>query len=390
MPIYLRLTIDGLRVEISTQRECNPAKWNKQSERVIGKKEEINRLNNHLDTLLSEVYVAEKQLSLSGEVITADAIRNKLTGKEDKGNMILLIYDYHNKQFEQLVKRKEFAIGTLKKFKTAYNSLEAFIKWKFKMNDYPVSKISNQFIIDYEFYLKTVHLNQHNTAMSHIKKLKKIVRLCAANGSIRLDPFKSFKITTAETHRNYLMDDELKKIAEKKFSNLRLDLVKDIFIFSCFTGLSYSDVAKLTSEDIGKGIDGELWIFTSRTKTGTASRIPLLPNAISIIDKYKSHPKAVADQTLLPVLSNQKMNSYLKEIADCTGLKKELTFHCARHTFATTVTLTNGVPIETVSKMLGHKSLRTTQVYARVLDNKVSLDMKMLQKKLAINSSEEK
>jgi len=141
-------------------------------------------------------------------------------------------------------------------------------------------------------------------------------------------------------------------VAEKRFSNSRLDLVKDIFIFSCFTGLSYSDVAKLTSEDIGKGVDGDLWIFISRTKTGTASRIPLLPDAISIIDKYKSHPKAVADRTLLPVFSNQKMNSYLKEIADCTGLNKELTFHCARHTFATTVTLTNGVPIETVSKIL--------------------------------------
>lgn len=153
-------------------------------------------------------------------------------------------------------------------------------------------------------------------------------------------------------------------------------MVKDIFVFSCYTGLSYSDVAKLTSDDMVKGIDGKLWIFTSRSKEDTLSRIPLLPEALNIIDKYKSHPKAVAHRVLLPILSNQKMNSYLKEISDCTNIKKELTFHCARHTFATTtVTLTNGVPIETVSKMLGHKSLRTTQIYAKVIDNKVSHDM---------------
>lgn len=382
MPIYMRLTVEGQRVEICSQRECDPIKWNKQSQRVIGKKEEINRLNNYLETLLSRVYIAEKELSLIGETVTANSIRNLLTGKEEKATMLLSTYQTHNEQFEELVKREEFAIGTLKKFKTAYKSLEAFIKVKYKVKDYPVSKISHQFITEYEFYLKTVQNNEHNTAMSQIKKLKKIVRMCVANGLIKQDPFKSFKITTFETHRNYLMEYELKKISEKKFFNKRLDLVKDIFIFSCYTGLSYSDVAKLGLEDINKGIDNKLWIFTSRIKTGTAARIPLLPEALNIINKYQTHPKVVADRVLLPILSNQKMNAYLKEIADCCDLKKELTFHCARHTFATTVTLTNGVPIETVGKMLGHKSLRTTQIYAKVLDNKVCTDMQELHKKL--------
>ncbi|WP_018612604.1 site-specific integrase [Segetibacter koreensis] len=361
MPIYMRLTVDGQRIEVSTQRECEPSKWNKQSERVIGKKEEINRLNSRLESLLSRIYVAEKELSLSGEIVSAIAIRDKLMGKEDQGNMLLKIYKHHNQEFEELVKREQFAIGTLKKFRSAYNSLHAFIKSKYKAEDYPVSKISHQFLADYEFYLKTTENNQHNSAMTKVKKLKKIVRICVANGWMKQDPFKSFKVTTAETHRNFLLEFELKKIHEKQFINPRLELVKDIFLFSCYTGLSYSDLAKLTPDEIVKGIDGKLWVFTSRTKVDTLSRIPLLPEALHIIEKYKCHPKAIANKVVLPILSNQKMNSYLKEISDCSGINKELTFHCARHTFATTVTLTNGVPIETVGKMLGHKSLRTTK-----------------------------
>lgn len=184
MPIYVRLTVNGEKVEISTQRSCDPSKWNKQAERVIGKKEEINRLNNHLESLLSRIHIAEKELYLSGEMITAIAIRDKLTGKEDKGNMALKIFKHHNNEFEELVKREEFAIGTLKKFWSAFNSLPAFITSKHKVEDYPVSKISYQFIADYEFFLKTSENNQHNTAVTKVKKLKKIVRICVANGWI--------------------------------------------------------------------------------------------------------------------------------------------------------------------------------------------------------------
>src|SRR3954452_7898184 len=156
MTIYMRLTVSGQRVEISTQRECDPIRWNKQSERVIGKKEDITRLNNHLESLLGKVYVAEKELSLKGETVTAESIRNWIFGKEVKTVTILSIYTDHNEQFEALVKSGEFAIGTQKKFQTAFNSLKSFIKWKYKGNDWPISKISYQFIADYEFYLKTI------------------------------------------------------------------------------------------------------------------------------------------------------------------------------------------------------------------------------------------
>jgi len=179
-----------------------------------------------------------------------------------------------------------------------------------------------------------------------------------------------------------LTETELQKIIDKEFDIERLCLVRDIFIFCCFTGLAYADVKKLKRNEIQIGIDGGKWIFTSRQKTEAPSRIPLLPTTLELLDRYKNHSQCSNGDKLLPVLSNQKMNAYLKEIADTCGIAKNFTFHIARHTFATTVTLGNGVPIETVSKMLGHKNLRTTQHYAKILDKKVSDDMAVLRKKL--------
>ena len=285
------------------------------------------------------------------------------------------------RQFEKLV-GLEFAHGTFKKFKSALKSLEHFIEWKFNKKDVYLTEVSHKFITDYEFYLKAVQKLQHNSAMGNIKKLKKIIRQCVANDWLEKDPFKSYKITTKETHRNFLLKDELELLMNKNLPIHRLDQVRDIFLFSCYTGLSYSDVMMLSPKDISIGIDGEQWIFTKRTKTDTASRIPLLPIAKTILEKYSDQPRIKSSGILLPKLSNQRLNSYLKEISDICGFNKELTFHCARHTFATTVTLTNGVPIETVGKMLGHRSLRTTQIYAKILDSKVSSDMKELKLKL--------
>lgn len=203
-----------------------------------------------------------------------------------------------------------------------------------------------------------------------------------ANNWIDKNPFSNYKAKVREVERVYLTEDEFQKILNKEFSTQRLSLVRDIFLFSCFTGLAYIDVKNLTKSHISLGIDGEKWIFTHRQKTESASKIPILPVTQLIIDKYLEHPQCLNEDRLLPILSNQKMNAYLKEIAGICEINKELTFHIARHTFATTVTLSNGVPIESVSKMLGHKNLRTTQHYAKVLDRKVSDDMRLLKEKL--------
>jgi site-specific recombinase XerD len=389
VPIYLRITVEGHRAEVSTQRQCVPERWNSQSGRMAGTKEDARIMNIYFDTLQTKMYELHRDVLLSGLPITADAIKNKFIGCDERPRMLVEIYEQHNQQFAELV-GKEFSEGTLKRFKTCKASIQGFLQWKYKASDLDIKKLGFEFVNDYEFYLKSIKNCSHNTAMGYVKKLKKIVRQCVAKDWLDKDPFMSYKVKIRETHRAYLSEEELQTLTNKEFAVARLDQVKDIFLFSCYTGLAYSDVMKLSPADIAIGIDGEKWVYTTRTKTDTASRIPLLPVAQEIISKYSKHPKAVSSNKLLPNLSNQRLNSYLKEIADICGFNKELTFHCARHTFATTVTLTNGVPIESVSKMLGHKSLRTTQHYAKILDIKVSEDMSVLRSKFSVSKQEEK
>ncbi|MEO6917121.1 MAG: site-specific integrase [Chitinophagaceae bacterium] len=388
MPIYLRITIDGARAEASIQRSCEPKKWSQRNGRAIGTKTEVVVLNTHLDIIQGNIFQIQRACALAVKKLSAkEFITNLFQTENTADHSLMNVFKEHNSQFEKLV-GKEFSYGTLKKFKTALSHLENFVEWKFQKKDVDLAMINHLFVKDFEFYLKTIPQMQHNTAMSNIKKLKKITRFCVANEWLAIDPFKSYKITTKETHRVFLMHDELEFLQSKVFTNTRLDQVRDIFIFSCYTGLAYSDVIKLMPKDVSVGIDGEQWIFTNRTKTDSQSRIPLLPVAKGLIEKYSKNPKIVSSGRLLPNLSNEKLNAYLKEISVLCGLKNELTFHCARHTFATTVTLTNGVPIETVGKMLGHKSLRTTQIYAKILDSKVSEDMKMLRSRLQNNKDD--
>ena len=382
LPIYVRITINGERAEWTCQRNCDQAKWNQQTGRAIGNKDETKSLNQYLDAIQANIFQVQKEYALRNEPIAAGQVRAKILHKtEEKKYSLIEVYQYHNDQFEKLV-GSEFSYGTYKKFKSALKSLKKFIEWKFKKKELYLVEVNHKFIIDYEFYLKSVQKLQHNSAMVNVKKLKKIIRQCVANDWLDKDPFKSYKITTKETHRNFLMEDELETLNMKNISVPRLDQVRDIFLFSCYTGLSYTDVMALTRNNISIGIDGEQWIFTTRAKTDTTSRVPLLPVARNIIEKYSNRPDIINSGKLLPKLTNQRLNSYLKEISDVCEFKKTLTFHCARHTFATTVTLTNGVPIETVGKMLGHKSLRTTQIYAKILDTKVSSDMQILKQKL--------
>jgi site-specific recombinase XerD len=219
--------------------------------------------------------------------------------------------------------------------------------------------------------------------MKYLANFKKIVLICVKNGWLQKDPFTGFKLAKKEIEWPFLTEQELQTIASKQFATERLNYVRDIFLFSCYTGLAYADVKKLKRSEVGLGVDGGKWIFTKRKKTDSSTRIPLLPTSLAILKKYSDHPQCVNEDKVLPVLSNQKMNTYLKEIADVCEIRKNLTFHIARHTFATTVTLSNGVPIESVSKMLGHKNLKTTQHYAKILDRKVGEDMNALKNRLA-------
>jgi len=296
--------------------------------------------------------------------------------------MLLEIFQEHNDQVTQLV-GKDFAAGTLERYETSLKHTRSFIQWKYKADDIDIKKLNYGFISGYEFWLKSVRNCNHNSTMKYLANFKKIVILCLKNGWISKDPFLGFKMSKKEVVREFLTEEELQLMQSKKFVSERINQVRDIFLFSCFTGLAYADVKKLKRSEINNGIDGEKWVFTSRQKTDTASRIPLLPLALQIMEQYANHPQCNNTGRLFPVLSNQKMNAYLKEIADICGLNKELTYHIARHTFATTVTLSNGVPIETVSKMLGHTNIKTTQQYAKILDLKISMDMQQLVKKMS-------
>lgn len=383
IPIYLRITVDGKRTELSAGRECDPVKWNNHAGRAIGTKEEIRVLNAYLDLLHHNIMIAHNSLIERRHKITSQTLKDVLSGNDKTTRYLMVLFAEHNKRVKAQL-GNGFEANTLKGYNTSVKHLIGFLKTKFGKNDIDINDLDHAFIVDFEFYLKADCKISGVSAAKYLKHLKKIVNHCLANNWLSVNPFIKFKSTARAKERTYLSQQELDAITKKHLTIERLQQVRDIFVFCCYTGLSYADIHKLQRSEIGIGMDGDKWIFTSRQKTDTSSRIPLLPAALKIIEKYEDHPQCENKGLLLPVLSNQKMNAYLKEIADLCGIKKLLTFHLARHTFATTVTLSNGVPIETVSKMLGHTAIKTTQHYAKILDVKVSQDMAQLKKKYAI------
>jgi site-specific recombinase XerD len=388
LPIYIRLTVDGKRMEFSSKKFIDATKWSAELSKMKGTSEEARSLNEYLNLMKSKIYDIQMELIHKNELLTLEVFKNKLIGIEERSRTLIPIFQDHNNKIKELV-GKEYAPGTLERYKTSLKHTIDFLEWKYKVSDIEIDKINHAFITDYEFYLRSVRNCANNTAVKYIKNFSKIIKICLANNWIERNPFSNYKAKVREVERVYLSQEEIENIINKDIKTDRLSLVRDIFLFSCFTGLAYIDVKNLTKSHISLGIDGEKWIFTHRQKTETASKIPILPITHMIIDKYEDHPECCNQNKLLPILSNQKMNAYLKEIAGVCEIEKELTFHIARHTFATTVTLTNGVPIESVSKMLGHKNLRTTQHYAKVLDKKVSEDMMILRNKM-LNSNNDK
>lgn len=382
-PIYTRVTVNAKRFEFSTNKYINPDKWSSEGNKIKGATEEARTINSHLDYLKNQVLEAEKKLFKKDITLNSENLKNELFGLSETNRMLVPIFQDHNNKIKELI-GKEYAPGTLERYTTSLKHTIEFMHWKYNVSDIDITKIDHAFITDYEFWLRSVRNCANNTAVKYIKNFNKIIKICLANDWLEKNPFANYKSKVKEVERVYLSEEEIQNIINKDLKTERLSLVRDIFLFSCFTGLAYIDVKNLTKSHINIGIDGEKWIFTHRQKTESASKIPILPITQMIIDKYEDHPQSVNQDKLIPILSNQKMNAYLKEIATICEIEKELTFHIARHTFATTITLTNGVPIESVSKMLGHKNLRTTQHYAKVLDKKVSEDMKVLREKFPI------
>ncbi|WP_222535414.1 site-specific integrase [Pedobacter polysacchareus] len=385
MPIYMRITVSGMPKELASGKQCDPAKWNTKVGRVNGAKQEDRSINTYLNTLERRVGEAHTDLVNADKKITAESIKNKYLGIEEQERQLIDVFKTHNERIEALL-GKGFEKGTLTKYNSTLKHLKSFLQSKYNTIDIPVSKIDHYFISEFDFHVRTIGKCANNATVKHLKNLGKVMRICLANRWITQNPFLNHKNAIEKVTRVILTPEEIQDLYKKKFAIDRLAFVRDIFLFGCYTGLCFIDLQKLNKSEIRTGIDGLLWIFRNRVKTNIATNIPLLPIAQEIMERYADHPKCGDTGNVFPIFSNQKMNAYLKEVADLCGISKHLTFHIARHTFATTVTLSNGVPIESVSKMLGHTDIRTTQVYAKILDVKVSKDMLSLKQKYRINN----
>jgi integrase len=381
MPIYYRITLNLVPAELSTGISCIPSHWNKKTERIK---------ESHLDSVRDNMVLSQLELRAKDNyryisemephrIMSSQDIKDILLGKQIKRIMLLDVFREHNEKVKGLI-GQDFSAGTLQRYETSFKHTADFIKKKYKATDIAVTQVNHLFISDYDFYLRSVRGCNNNTTVKYIKNFKKIILICLASGYIVTNPFLNYKPKIKLVNRIALTLDELGLLEKKVFNIDRLDAVKDTFLFCCYTGLAYADVSSLKRGNILKGIDGEIWLHTFRQKTLIPTKVPLLDKALKLITKYKGHSKC--SEQIFPLISNQKMNAYLKEIADICGIQKDLTFHIARHTFATTITLSNGVPIDTVSKMLGHTNIRTTQLYAKTLEQKISADMMLLKQKL--------
>ncbi len=383
------LSVNNKRSAISINRKVDPRKWHSKSEKMLGKSPEAVELNNYINVLRNRIKNIHQDLIENNEIISSKNILDEFKGvNKKKPKMTLEVFKEHNEQIDRL-SGKSISKSTAKRYWTCYNHVKQFLEEEFRVEDFPMNDINHQFITKLEYFLKTKRECNHNSALKYVNNFKKIIRIALANQWMDRDPFYNFKVKFDAVEREYLNEEEVQKLIDKELYLDRLKIVRDMFVFSCYTGLAYSDVKKLSSADITKGIDGSKWIRIKRTKTKSLSSIPLLPLAEEILDRYKDHPEVKDGKYVLPVLSNQKSNAFLKEIAALCGITKPLTTHLARHTFATTITLTNGVPIESVSKMLGHKDLRTTQHYAKIVDRKISDDMQTLREKLEAKTKNE-
>ncbi|WP_157208232.1 site-specific integrase [Mariniflexile maritimum] len=373
-PLYARITVNGKRSELSLKRKVLISDWDTTKNRLKGTCESNKLVNAYLEQVYARLFECYQKLQSRNSLVTSDIIKAHFLGKTETRHSLSDIIEYHNIHMKDTLRW-----GTQKNYYTTHKYILLFLKEKHKTTDMYLSELGYKFIIDFERFLRHQNKMGNNTVMKHIERLRKMVSLAFKMEWLDKDPFIKFEAKYERKERCFLTSEELQSIENKVFTIQRLQLIKDLFVFSCYTGLSYGDVMNLTTDNICKGIDGKQWIYSQREKTSVPVKIPLLSKALDIIKKYETYPNAINKQRLFPTISNQKLNSYLKEIADVCRIQKNLTFHIARHTFATTVMLSNGVPIETVSKLLGHTKLTTTQIYAKVVETKISEDIQNLQ-----------
>ena len=374
--IMARITIDGKQCQFSTKQSIQPDNWSIAAGKAKGR--DAGRINALLDDIRSSLNTIYHEMQRRDNYVTAEKVKNEFLGHSESHETILSLFQKHNDDVKQLVGISK-TIATYRKYEVTRRHLAEFIQSKYNVSDISIKEISPMFITDFELYLRTACKCGYNTTAKFMQFFKRIIIIARNNGILVGDPFASYKIRLEKVDRGYLTEDEIKIILKKKMVSERLEHVRDLFVFSCFCGLAYSDVANLRQENIQKSFDGNLWIITRRKKTNTESNIRLLDVPKCIIEKYKGLAR---DGHVFPVPSNGSCNKILKDIGRQCGFKVRLTYHVARHTNATTVLLSHGVPIETVSRLLGHTNIKTTQIYAKITAQKISQDMETLSHKL--------
>ncbi|MEP3372877.1 site-specific integrase [Maribacter dokdonensis] len=379
-PIYCRITYLKKRKQFSIGEFINPLEWNAKGQKASSKTISNQQINLQLDIITANIKKAHLQLQTSDAEYGVTEILNKYLGKTEKKEEKVVSY------FQKFLKRqlkligKDLKLSTWKKSEYVCNDVSAFIKSKYGENDYSLEKLNQSFLTDFEYYLKTVKSQKQVTVNKAIQRLRKPVKMAVAEGYLNKDPFVLHKPGRVRKQVVFLSTEELKLLEEHAFTQPRLELVRDLFIFCCYTGLAYHEMASLRKEHIIKGFDGNEWIQMKREKTDKLISIPLLPKANDVMAKYRGRGQ---DDYVLPRFSNQKINSYLKEIAGIVGNNKSITHHIARKTFASTVLLYNNVPMEIVSELLGHSSMKITQEhYGKVVQRRVSEEMVRISKKL--------
>lgn len=375
--LYVRITVNGRSKEISLKLDLPLDKWNQLAGKMQGTGARSQLVNRKIETTWTRLHNIYEDLIREERIITADTLKERYLGNDVTHNTLAGLLDYHDDKMKKVLK-----YGTLKNYTTTSNYLRDYVKTVHKKMDIYLKRIDYGFTLGFEDYLRERPGLHNNGVMKHMERFKKLMRLALHLEWIEKNPTLRFKLRFDRVDMVYLDKEELERIENKEFERTALTVTRDIFVFCCYTGLAYADVRSLKQEHLRTGIDGRKWIYMRRMKTDTQVRIPLLEEANTILERYRTHPKVDNQEILLPVCSNQKTNQYLRDIADALNIRKKLSFHAARHTFATTVTLANGVPIETVSKLLGHHKISTTQIYARVVDTKISNDIDALRTKL--------
>lgn len=378
--VMLRIYLNNERLSLgSTGIAITASQWDKDKERIKGRTTDALSTNLQLDNIAGGLQAIFRKIEMSDD-LSLERIKSEFLGKKDEIDTLMQLFEKHNTDISKQV-GIFVSKATLQKYNVCKRHFSDFLDKQYKRNDLKLTELTYLVIREFDLYLRTVVGQNSNTATKTMKTFKTITLLGQKMGVLLHDPFMNHRFHLEPVNRGFLTDEEILLIANKEIGIPRLELVRDIFIFSCFTGLAYIDVSNLTPDHIVT-LGAKQWIMTQRQKTSVETNILLLDIPKAIIDKYCDNPAyPKRENKLFPILSNQKMNAYLKEIADLCGIKKNLTFHLARHTFAT-MSLSKGVPMESVSKMLGHTNIKTTQIYARITNKKIEHDMEKLAGKL--------